>query len=62
MIHLTNENFLATAPAPITEASLDKAVKCDTAACALPYCFCSKDGTRIPGDLEPSQVKKFLLI
>lgn len=46
------------APAPITEAPLDLAKKCDSGACTLPYCFCSKDGTVIPGGLEAENVSK----
>lgn len=44
------------APAPITEAPTDLATKCDTAECQLPYCFCSRDGTLIPGGLDPEEV------
>lgn len=46
------------APAPITEAPTDLAKKCDPAECALPYCFCSKDGTTIPGGLEAEDVSR----
>lgn len=49
------------APAPITEAPIDLAQKCDRAACQLPYCFCSKDGTIIPGGLEAENVSRHLL-
>ncbi|KAJ8927149.1 hypothetical protein NQ314_020422 [Rhamnusium bicolor] len=48
---LTEYNILA--PATITEPPTDLAVKCDPAECQLPYCFCSKDGTLIPGGLDP---------
>lgn len=44
--------------APITETPLDLAQKCDLAECVLPYCFCSKDGTVIPGGLEPVDVSR----
>ena len=29
---------------------------CDYANCTLPDCFCSTDGTKIPGDLQPNDV------
>lgn len=47
---------LFTAPATITEAPADKAQRCNTEECQLPYCFCSKDGTQIPGGLEADKV------
>ncbi|KAF4521597.1 hypothetical protein B566_EDAN001317 [Ephemera danica] len=53
---------IAATPAPITETPIDQAVKCDLSACALPYCFCSKDGTRIPGGLEASQTPQMIIL
>ncbi|XP_065337290.1 chitin deacetylase 1 [Cloeon dipterum] len=53
---------IASTPAPSTEPLIDRANKCDTSACSLPYCFCSKDGTRIPGGLEPSQTPQMILL
>lgn len=53
---------IATTPAPITEAPVDLALKCDTSACSLPYCFCSKDGTRIPGELDPHDTPQMILL
>lgn len=44
------------APAPPTEAPIDLAKKCDHSECSLPYCFCSKDGTVIPGGLDAQDV------
>lgn len=44
------------APAPITEPPVDLAKRCDPGNCELPYCFCSKDGTLIPGGLEAEDV------
>ncbi|CAG0924262.1 unnamed protein product, partial [Notodromas monacha] len=38
------------------------APKCDTSQCILPDCFCSADGTQIPGGLEPSQVPQMVTI
>lgn len=35
---------------------MDLAERCDLSKCELPYCYCSKDGTSIPGDLEPENV------
>lgn len=45
-----------TAVAPVTEPATDLATKCDPSTCVLPYCFCSRDGTKIPGDLDPHDV------
>lgn len=49
-----NDLFLAVAP--ITEAPLDNAQRCNPAECELPYCYCSKDGTNIPKDLSAEEV------
>lgn len=49
--------FFFVAPAPVTEPPTDLAKKCDPAECELPYCFCSKDGTIIPGGLDPDDVR-----
>lgn len=38
------------------ETDPNRAPDCDPNQCVLPDCFCSADGTRIPGGLEPSQV------
>lgn len=35
---------------------------CDPRSCRLPDCFCSRDGTRIPGDLERSQVPQMVVV
>ncbi|CAH0702359.1 unnamed protein product [Spodoptera exigua] len=53
---------IATTPAPITEAPLDLATKCDPAECQLPYCFCSKDGTLIPGGLDPEDTPQMIML
>lgn len=45
-----------SAPAPITETPTDLAERCDPANCELPYCFCSRDGTFIPGGLLAEEV------
>ncbi|EFA07840.1 chitin deacetylase 3 precursor [Tribolium castaneum] len=31
-------------------------------SCSLPHCFCSPDGTQIPGNLEPSKVPQMVLL
>ncbi|CAH0406911.1 unnamed protein product [Chilo suppressalis] len=53
---------IATTPAPITEAPLDLALKCDPAECQLPYCFCSKDGTLIPGGIDPEETPQMIML
>ena len=53
---------LPTTPAPITETPVDLALKCDTAKCQLPYCFCSRDGTLIPGGLEPAETPQMIML
>ncbi|KAI4463980.1 chitin deacetylase-like 4 [Holotrichia oblita] len=53
---------IASTPAPITEPPADLAKKCNPAECDLPYCFCSKDGTLIPGGLEPEDVPQMILM
>ncbi|XP_044253775.1 chitin deacetylase 1 isoform X2 [Tribolium madens] len=37
------------------------ALECNS-SCALPECFCSHDGTQIPGNLEPSKVAQMVLL
>lgn len=44
------------AASPITEAPIDLALPCDLSECDLPYCYCSKDGTNIPKDLNAEDV------
>lgn len=48
-----------SAPAPSTEPPVDLAVRCEPAECQLPFCFCSRDGTIIPGRLDPEKVNAF---
>jgi len=52
---------IATTPAPVV-APEDLAPKCNTSLCALPNCFCSSDGTAIPGDLDPKETPQMILI
>ncbi|CAH2104742.1 unnamed protein product [Euphydryas editha] len=40
----------------------NRAPDCDTNQCRLPDCFCSADGTRIPGGIEPTQVPQMITI
>uniref|UniRef100_A0A1B0FC31 Chitin-binding type-2 domain-containing protein n=1 Tax=Glossina morsitans morsitans TaxID=37546 RepID=A0A1B0FC31_GLOMM len=40
----------------------NRAPECDPTQCALPDCFCSADGTRIPGGIEPQQVPQMITI
>lgn len=35
---------------------------CDPQQCQLPECYCSKDGTLIPGRLEPNQVPQMIVL
>ncbi|XP_018319852.1 uncharacterized protein LOC108733257 [Agrilus planipennis] len=53
---------IATTPAPITEPPTDLAEKCQPDKCQLPYCFCSKDGTIIPGGLDPKETPQIILL
>ncbi|KAG7306036.1 hypothetical protein JYU34_008607 [Plutella xylostella] len=53
---------IATTPAPITETPVDLAKRCEPAECQLPYCFCSKDGTIIPGGLDPEDTPQMILL
>ncbi|XP_037935007.1 chitin deacetylase 1 [Teleopsis dalmanni] len=53
---------LSTTPSPITDAPADTAQKCNTEECRLPYCFCSKDGTQIPGGLEAEQIPQIIML
>lgn len=40
----------------------NRAPECDTNQCTIPDCFCSSDGTRIPGNIEPSQVPQMITL
>uniref|UniRef100_A0A1B0CP06 Putative peritrophin-1 n=1 Tax=Lutzomyia longipalpis TaxID=7200 RepID=A0A1B0CP06_LUTLO len=53
---------IATTPAPVTDTPQDLATKCDLSECQLPYCFCSKDGTLIPGGLDPDNTPQIILL
>ncbi|KAH1004525.1 hypothetical protein HUJ05_005324 [Dendroctonus ponderosae] len=44
------------------ETDPNRAPDCDTTQCTLPDCFCSADGTRIPGALEPANVPQMITI
>jgi len=54
---------VASTPAPpTTTPPPDSAEKCDEEKCTLPYCFCSKDGTKVPGDLELEETPQMVLL
>nr|AUM57318.1 chitin deacetylase protein 2 [Tetranychus cinnabarinus] len=40
----------------------NRAPPCDPAVCVLPECYCSIDGTQIPGKLEQSKVPQMVMI
>nr|XP_023029804.1 uncharacterized protein LOC111517773 [Leptinotarsa decemlineata] len=54
--------FINDAPSPVTETPTDLATKCDPAKCQLPYCFCSKDGTIVPGNLDPEEIPQMIVL
>ncbi|XP_037086439.1 chitin deacetylase 1-like [Pollicipes pollicipes] len=51
-----------TTEAPITTPDPYAATACDPANCVLPSCFCSKDGTLIPGNLDPAQTPQMIIL
>ena len=52
-----------TTPAPpSTTPPPDTADKCQESQCSLPWCHCSRDGTKIPGDLELEQTPQMVMI
>ncbi|KAF5300043.1 hypothetical protein FQR65_LT09300 [Abscondita terminalis] len=53
---------IVSTPAPVTEPAADLAEKCNPKECLLPECFCSKDGTSIPGGLDPTEVPQMILL
>ncbi|KAJ8936773.1 hypothetical protein NQ318_008989 [Aromia moschata] len=61
MLHIKLKIFFS-APGPVTEPPTDLAVRCDSAECQLPYCFCSKDGTLVPGGINPEQTPQMILL
>ena len=44
------------------ETDPNRAPDCDPTQCVLPDCYCSADGTRIPGGIETSQVPQMITI
>ncbi len=40
----------------------NRAPECDPTQCSLPDCYCSADGTRIPGDLEANNVPQMITL
>ncbi|CAL8079007.1 unnamed protein product [Orchesella dallaii] len=53
---------IATTPGPVTDPPVDLAVKCESNNCALPHCYCSKDGTIIPGRLDPQKTPQMIIM
>lgn len=43
-------------------ADPNAADSCDPSVCQLPECFCSKDATHIPGDLEPIHTPQMIIL
>merc|ERR1719225_1870326 len=56
----------STAAPPTTTPSPDKAARCpradEAAECELPWCYCSRDGTSIPGGLALEDTPQMVLI
>jgi hypothetical protein len=48
----------------VTDADHDPnaALPCDPHTCKLPDCFCSRDGTLVPNNMDPSQVPQMILL
>ncbi|XP_074601053.1 chitin deacetylase 1-like [Brevipalpus obovatus] len=44
------------------EKDPNRAPPCDQSQCTLPDCFCSADGTQIPGKIEPTDVPQMIMI
>ena len=44
------------------ESDPNRAPPCDPAVCVLPDCFCSEDGTTIPGDIPSKDVPQMITI
>lgn len=61
--HLTNSQpFFLTHISTDAESDPNRAPPCDPAVCVLPDCFCSEDGTQIPGDLPSKDVPQMITI
>ncbi|XP_066258996.1 chitin deacetylase 1 [Euwallacea similis] len=44
------------------DKDINESPSCDPSICHLPHCFCSRNGTEIPGRLPPSDVPQMVLI
>lgn len=44
------------------EEDPNRAPECDTSQCVLPDCFCSSDGTSIPGGLEANNIPQMITL
>ncbi|XP_065576279.1 chitin deacetylase 1-like [Artemia franciscana] len=40
----------------------NRAPECDSSQCVLPDCYCSPDGTRVPGELEITQIPQMITL
>lgn len=49
-------------PPKAVESDPNRAPECDPTQCSLPDCFCSADGTRIPGELEAVNVPQMITL
>jgi len=52
----------STTPPPTTEPPANTAKRCKESDCELPWCFCSSDGTKIPGGLSLDDTPQMVLI
>ena len=46
----------------LPEPPANTARSCDESACELPWCFCSSDGSKIPGGLDITETPQMVLI
>lgn len=55
-VSLNNQHARKTMPMP------SKLKQCNSTACVLPDCFCSKTGTSVPGGLNPRDVPMMIVM
>jgi hypothetical protein len=60
--HKKHLQSLLLLPFADIETDPNRAPHCDPAVCVLPDCFCSEDGTTIPGDLPSKNVPMMITI
>ena len=60
----SNSNFRSDEVDSVCQVENDPnaAPKCDTSECVIPDCFCSADGTKVPGNLEVAQVPQMITL